>query len=49
MSNHLTIKTMKTINENKFRKLSTEQLNDSKGGYYVNIILPDGTVVRVRV
>jgi hypothetical protein len=31
------------------RNMSPEQLNETKGGYYVNIILPDGTVVRVRV
>jgi hypothetical protein len=31
------------------KKLSTEQLNETKGGYYVNIILPDGTRIRIRV
>jgi hypothetical protein len=40
---------MKTINENKFRKLNAEQLNETMGGFYVIIILPDGTRVRVKV
>jgi len=40
---------MKTINENSFRKLSTEQLSETKGGYYVTLILPDGTKIRVLV
>jgi hypothetical protein len=39
---------MKTINNN-LRKLSTEQLNQTVGGYYVIITLPDGSKVRVRV
>ncbi len=40
---------MKTINENKFRKLNEQQLNETIGGYYVVITLPDGRVVTVRV
>ena len=40
---------MKTINENNFRQLSTEQLSETKGGFYVILILPDGTKVRVWV
>ncbi len=40
---------MKTINDNNYRTLSTEQLSETKGGFYVNIILPDGTIVRVKV
>jgi hypothetical protein len=40
---------MKTINENKFRKLNEEQLNETKGGYYVDLILPNGRVIRIKV
>ena len=40
---------MKTINDNNFRTLSTEQLSQTKGGFYVILILPDGTKVRVWV
>jgi hypothetical protein len=40
---------MKTINENNFRKLSTEQLSETKGGFYVIITLPDGRKIRVLV
>jgi len=40
---------MKTINNNNFRKLSPEQLSETKGGYYVTLILPDGTKIRVLV
>ncbi len=40
---------MKTINENNFRKLSTEQLSETKGGFYVILTFPDGTKVRVWV
>lgn len=40
---------MKTINENKFRKLNAEQLNETKGGYYVILRLPDGTRIRIWV
>ncbi len=39
---------MKTINNN-LRKLSTEQLNQTVGGYYVIITLPNGQRIRVRV
>ena len=39
---------MKTINE-KFKKLNAEQLNETKGGYYVILTLPDGTRVRIWV
>ncbi len=39
---------MKTINNN-LRKLSTEQLNQTIGGYYVIITLPNGKRIRVRV
>jgi hypothetical protein len=40
---------MKTIDNNKLRKLNIEQLNETIGGFYVIIILPDGTRVRVKV
>jgi|ThiBio_inoc_biof_1041523.scaffolds.fasta_scaffold07677_2 hypothetical protein len=42
---------MKTINSNKFRTLSNEQLNSTLGGegYYVIITLPNGQKVRVNV
>lgn len=40
---------MKTINENNFRKLSTEQLSETKGGYWVIIIAPDGSRYKVWV
>jgi hypothetical protein len=40
---------MEKINENKFRKLNVEQLNEVKGGFYVILTLPDGTKVRVWV
>ncbi len=43
------MKKMKTISDNSFRQLRTEQLSETKGGFYVNIILPDGTIVRVKV
>lgn len=39
---------MKTINNN-LKKLSTEQLNQTIGGYYVIITLPNGQRIRVRV
>ena len=38
---------MKSID--KFKKLNPEQLNETKGGYYVLLIMPDGTRVRVKV
>jgi hypothetical protein len=31
------------------KKMSPEQLNETIGGYYVNIILPDGRRIRIRV
>ncbi|MDD2285766.1 MAG: hypothetical protein PHQ11_10255 [Paludibacter sp.] len=40
---------MKTINENKFRKLNAEQLNETMGGYYIMVTLPNGQRIRVRV
>jgi len=40
---------MKTINKNNFRTLSTEQLSETKGGYYVVIIAPDGKRYKVWV
>lgn len=40
---------MKTINQNNFRTLSEKQLNETKGGYYVILTLPDGTRVRIWV
>ena len=40
---------MKTINENKFRKLNAEQLNETKGGFYVIVTLPNGTRIRIWV
>lgn len=39
---------MKTI-ENNFRKISPEQLNQTVGGYYIMVTLPNGQKVRVRV
>jgi hypothetical protein len=39
---------MKTI-ESNFRKLSSEQLNQTIGGYYIMITLPNGQKIRVRV
>ncbi len=33
----------------KFQKMSSEELNQTKGGYYVDLILPDGRVIRVKV
>ena len=38
---------MKTINENNFRKLSASELSETKGGFWITIILPDGTKKRV--
>ena len=40
---------MKTTIDNKFRTLSREQLNETIGGYYIIITLPDGRIVRVKV
>jgi len=40
---------MKTINENNFKSMSIEQMNETKGGYYIMITLPNGQKVRVRV
>jgi hypothetical protein len=40
---------MKTINDNNFRKLNIEQLNETIGGFFVVIILPDGRRIRVKV
>ena len=40
---------MKTINNNNFRTLSTEQLSETKGGFYVILRLPDGTKIKVLV
>ena len=34
---------MKTINENNYRKLSTTELSETKGGFWVIITLPDGS------
>ena len=39
---------MKTI-ENNFRKISSEQLNQTIGGYFIMITLPNGQKIRVRV
>jgi bacteriocin-like protein len=38
---------MKSINN--FKELSKEQLNQTIGGYYIMVTLPNGQVVRVRV
>lgn len=38
---------MKTTNN--FKELSKEQLNQTIGGYYIMITLPNGQKVRVRV
>jgi hypothetical protein len=40
---------MKTINDNNFRTLSTEQLSETKGGFYVVLILPNGRKIKVWV
>lgn len=40
---------MKTIHEYKFKTLSAEQLNETNGGYYVILRLPDGTKVKIWV
>ncbi len=40
---------MKTISDNSFRQLSTEQLSETKGGFYVILRFPDGTKVKVWV
>jgi hypothetical protein len=40
---------MKTINDNNFKKLSPEQLSDTKGGFYVILRFPDGRKVKVWV
>lgn len=40
---------MKTINDNNYRTLSTEQLSETKGGYYVVIKAPDGTKYKIWV
>lgn len=40
---------MKTINENNFKSMSIEQMNEAKGGYYVIITLPNGARKVVRV
>jgi hypothetical protein len=40
---------MKTINNNNFRKLSSDRMNETMGGYYVVITLPNGRVITVRV
>jgi len=33
----------------KFKKMSSEELNQTKGGYYVDLILPNGRRIRIRV
>jgi len=39
---------MKTINENNFRQMTAEQMNETMGGFNVIIILPDGKKVIVK-
>lgn len=40
---------MKTINENKFRTLSNEQLNETLGGYYIIITMGNGQKIRIKM
>lgn len=40
---------MKTINEKKFRTMNAEQMNETMGGYYIIVTLPNGQKVRIRM
>ena len=40
---------MKTIKENNFRKLNSNELSETKGGFWMKVILPDGTERRIWI
>jgi len=40
---------MKTINENNFRSMTAEQMNETRGGYYIIITFPNGKKIRIKV
>ncbi len=40
---------MKTIQQNQFRTLNAQQMNEVKGGYFVIIVAPDGKRYKIWV
>ena len=48
-SNQQKILNMKTIKENNFRKLNSNELSETKGGFWMKVILPDGTERRIWI